>query len=92
MPDLPTIAESGAPDYDLSGWIALFAPVGTPKAIVERLNMEVTKVLRQPDVRTRLVDLGADPSPMPVAEFAVWVQREVDKWTRLVREAGIQPE
>lgn len=92
MPDLPTIAESGVPDYDLSGWIALLAPTGTPKAIVERLNVEVTKVLQLPDIRTRLLDLGAEPSPMPVAEFAAWVQQEVNKWTRLVREAGIQPE
>ena len=92
MPDLPTIAESGVPDYDLSGWIALFAPVGTPKPIVERLNAEVTKVLQLPEIRARLLDLGAEPSPMPVPEFAAWVQQEVNKWTRLVREAGIQAE
>ena len=92
MPDLPTIAESGVPDYDLSGWIALFAPAGTPKAIVDRLNSEVTKVLQLPEVRTRLLDLGADPSPMSVTEFGAWVQREVNKWTRLVKEAGIEPE
>ena len=92
MPDLPTIAESGVPDYDLSGWIALFAPAGTPKVIVERLNAEVTKVLQLPEIRARLLDLGAEPSPMPVPEFTAWVQQEVNKWTRLVREAGIQPE
>ena len=92
MPDLPTIAESGVPDYDLSGWIALFAPAGTPKPIVERLNAEVTKVLQLPEIRARLLDLGAEPSPMPVPEFTAWVQQEVNKWTRLVREAGIQPE
>ncbi len=92
MPDLPTIAESGVPDYDLSGWIALFAPAGTPKPIVERLNAEVTKVLQLPEIRVRLLDLGAEPSPMPVVEFTAWVQQEVNKWTRLVREAGIQPE
>ena len=92
MPDLPTIAESGVPDYDLSGWIALFAPAGTPKPIVERLNAEVTKLLQLPEIRARLLDLGAEPSPMPVPEFAAWVHQEVNKWTRLVREAGIQPE
>lgn len=92
MPDLPTIAESGVPDYDLSGWIALFAPAGTPRVIVERLNAEVTKVLQLPEIRARLLDLGAEPSPMPVAEFASWVQQEVNKWTRLVRDAGISPE
>ena len=92
MPDLPTIAESGVPDYDLSGWISLFAPAGTPRPIIDRLNAEVTKVLALPEIRTRLHDLGAEPSPMPVAEFGAWVQQEVNKWTRLVKEAGIQPE
>ena len=92
MPDLPTIAESGVPDYDLSGWISLFAPAGTPRPIIDRLNAEVTKVLALPEIRTRLLDLGAEPSPMPVAEFGAWVQQEVNKWTRLVKEAGIQPE
>ncbi len=92
MPDLPTIAESGVPDYDLSGWIALFAPAGTPRPVVEKLNTEVTKVLNLPEVRTRLLDLGAEPSPMRVAEFSTWVQQEVIKWTRLVKESGIEPE
>ena len=92
MPDLPTIAESGVPDYDLSGWIALFAPAGSPRPVVERLNAEVTKVLNLPEVRTRFLDLGAEPSPMRVPEFSTWVQHEVSKWTRLVKESGIEPE
>jgi tripartite-type tricarboxylate transporter receptor subunit TctC len=92
MPDLPTIEESGVRDYDLSGWIGLFAPAGTPAAIVERLNTEVSRILREADVRTRLGDIGAEALPMPAHEFAAWVQTEVNKWTRLVREAGIQPE
>lgn len=92
MPDVPTVAESGVPDYDLSGWIALFAPTGTPRAVIDRLNAEVTKALQLPDVRTRLLDLGAEPAPMPVAEFTAWSHGEVSKWTRLVKEAGIQPE
>ena len=92
MPDLPTIAESGVPDYDLSGWIALFAPAGSPRPVVERLNTEVTKVLNLPEVRTRFLDLGAEPSPMRVPEFSTWVQQEVTKWTRLVKESGIEPE
>ena len=92
MPDLPTIAETAVADYDLSGWIALFAPAGTPRPIVDKLNAEVTKALASPEVRSKLLDLGAEPSPMPVAEFTIWVQQEVNKWTRLVKEAGIQPE
>jgi tripartite-type tricarboxylate transporter receptor subunit TctC len=92
MPDLPTIAETAVADYDLSGWIGLFAPVGTPKPIVDKLNADVTKILNMPDVRQKLLDLGAEPSPMPPAEYAAWVQQEVNKWTKLVKEAGIQPE
>ena len=92
MPELPSIAESGVPGYDLSGWIALFAPAGTPRPIVDKLNAEVTKALKLPDVRAKFVELGADPSPMPVPEFTAWVQQEVSKWTKLAREAGIQPE
>lgn len=92
MPDLPTIAESGVAGYDLSGWISLFAPAGTPAPVVERLNAEIAKALAHPDVRNRLLELGADPSPMPVAQFKTWAQGEVVKWTRLVKAAGIQPE
>lgn len=92
LPDLPTIAETAVADYDLSGWIALFAPAGTPRPIVDKLNAEVTKALTSPDVRSKLLELGAEPSPMSVADFGPWVQQEVNKWTRLVKEAGIQPE
>jgi len=92
MPELPTIAETAVADYDLSGWIGLFAPAGTPRPIVDRLNAEVTKALNAPEVRGKFLDLGAEPSPMPPAEYAAWVQQEVNKWTRLVKEAGIQPE
>jgi len=92
LPDLPTIMESGVPDYDLSGWNALFAPAGTPRDIVDRLNAEITKVVQLPEVRNRLTDLGAEPGPMKPVEFAAWVQSEVNMWTKLVREAGITPE
>jgi tripartite-type tricarboxylate transporter receptor subunit TctC len=92
MPDVPTIEESGVPDYDLSGWISLFAPAGTPRAVVEKLNAEVTKAMESPDLKKRFLEFGAEPAPMRTAEFGPWVQQEVSKWTRLVREAGIQPE
>ena len=92
MPDLPTFIESGVPDYDLSGWISLFAPAGTPPAIVSKLNAEVTRALNAPDVRSKFLDLGAVPSPMTVAQFSSWVQHEVTTWTRLVKDAGIEPE
>jgi len=92
MPELPTILESGVPDYDLSGWNGLFAPAGTPSDIVKKINSEITKIVQLPDVRARILDIGAEPGPMLPGEYATWVQSEVTKWTKLVKEAGIQPE
>lgn len=92
MPELPTIIESGVPDYDLSGWNGLFAPAGTPPDIVNKINAEITKIVQMPDVRARILDIGAEPGPMKPTEYAAWVQSEVNKWTKLVKEAGIQPE
>jgi tripartite-type tricarboxylate transporter receptor subunit TctC len=92
LPELPTLAESGVPDYDLSGWIGLFAPAGAPRAVVDKLNADVTRALQHPDVRNKLAELGAEASPMSVAEYTPWVAREVTKWTTLAREAGIQPQ
>ncbi|MDB5743161.1 MAG: hypothetical protein JWR68_1476 [Polaromonas sp.] len=92
MPELPTFIESGVPDYDLSGWVALLAPAGTPPAVVNKLNAEVTRILNMPDVRSKFLDLGAEPSPMSVPQVTAWVQKEVSTWTQLVKEAGIQPE
>jgi len=92
MPELPTIIETGVADYDLSGWNGLFAPAGTPPEIVNKINSEITKIVQMPDVRARILDIGAEPGPMKPAEYAAWVQSEVTKWTKLVKEAGIQPE
>lgn len=92
VPQLPTIEESGVTDFDLSGWNGLFAPAGTPREIVEKLNAEITKIVQLPDVRHRFLDMGAEPGPLKPAEYAAWVQGEVNMWSKLVREAGIQPE
>ena len=92
MPELPTILESGVPDYDLSGWNGLFAPSGTPPEIVKKINTEITRIVQLPDVRARILEIGAEPGPMSPGEYAAWVQSEVTKWTKLVKEAGIQPE
>jgi tripartite-type tricarboxylate transporter receptor subunit TctC len=92
LPDLPTMIESGVPDYDLSGWNGMFAPAGTPRDVVEKLNAEVTKIVQMPDVRAKFQELGAEPGPMKPDEYGAWVQKEVNMWSRLVREAGIKPE
>ena len=91
MPELPTVIESGVADFDLSGWIGLFAPGGTRREIVALLNGEVARVVQLPDVLARFREIGAEPNPMKPAEYAAWVQGEVTKWTKLAKDAGIQP-
>jgi tripartite-type tricarboxylate transporter receptor subunit TctC len=87
-PDLPTIAESGYPGFYADAWSGLFAPKGTPKGIVDKLAIETQRILKLPDVRERFAALGAEPVGSTPAEFAQHVQREIDKWARVVKQSG----
>jgi tripartite-type tricarboxylate transporter receptor subunit TctC len=87
-PDVPTLAESGLPGYELSSWQAVFAPAGTPPAIVERLYTEIVRILKMPDVAKRLADLGLDLSGMPPAELAALVKADVPRLGKVVRDSG----
>ncbi len=88
LPDVPTIAEAGLAGYDVSSWQAVFAPAGTPRTIVERLNAEIRKVLAMPDVRQRLLDVASEPADMSTAEFAAFMRAETEKWARVVKASG----
>jgi tripartite-type tricarboxylate transporter receptor subunit TctC len=90
LPDVPTIAEAGVPGYEASAWYGLFAPAGTPPATIARLNAEVVKALGRPDVKERLVGLGAEPGGNSPEAFAAFIRSEVDKWGKVVREAKIR--
>lgn len=91
-PDLPTIDETAVQGFDLSSWTGLFAPAGTPKPVIDKLNAEVNAVLALPEVKDRLASLGVEPAPMSAGEFTAFAREEVGKWSRLVRDAGIEPE
>jgi tripartite-type tricarboxylate transporter receptor subunit TctC len=88
LPDLPTIAET-LPGFDANNWIALFAPAGTPPAVVRSLNAEVAKTMGTPEMRARLETEGATFTPMPPDQFAEFVRREVADWGKLIRAANI---
>jgi tripartite-type tricarboxylate transporter receptor subunit TctC len=88
LPDLPTIAET-LPGFDANNWIALFAPAGTPPAVVRSLNAEVAKTMGTPEMRARLETAGATFTPMPPDQFAEFVRREVADWGKLIRAANI---
>jgi tripartite-type tricarboxylate transporter receptor subunit TctC len=87
-PDLPTIAESGYAGFYADAWSGLFAPKGTPKPVVDKLAGEVRRILALPDVRERFAGLGAEPVGSTPAEFAQHVQREIDKWAKVVKQSG----
>jgi tripartite-type tricarboxylate transporter receptor subunit TctC len=92
-PEVPTVAEaSGIADFDIALWQGFFAPRGTPGEVVARLNAEINRILMEPDVKARLVDAGAEVTPMSVARFEAFVQTEVVKFAAIIRDAGIRPE
>jgi tripartite-type tricarboxylate transporter receptor subunit TctC len=88
MPELPTIAESGLAAYDVSSWQGVFAPAGTPKEIVAKLNTEIRRILALPDVRERLTQLGADPAGNTPEQFGAYVKAEIAKWGPIVKASG----
>lgn len=88
LPDLPTVAESGVPGYNVTSWYGFFAPARTPPAIIARLNTETVAVLRMPEVTKRLVALGADVSPTTADEFGRIVRDEIQKWAKVVKASG----
>lgn len=90
FPNVPTIAESGLPGYELSGWYAVFVPAKTPRAIVERLNAELVKALKQPDVRARFAQIGAEPVGTSAQELANTLKTETARWAGIVRERNIK--
>ena len=90
-PDLPTLAESGLPGYEVIGWNGLLAPAGTPRTVVSRINAEVQRSLKQPDVLQRLKGSAYDPAAANTPEqFAEYIKLEIAKWTKLVKETGMK--
>ena len=92
LTDIPTLAESGLPDYEAGSWYGILAPAGTPREIVERLNTSVVKAIREPEVAKRLVQEGAEPIGSTPEEFGAHIQRELARVAHVVREAGIRIE
>lgn len=92
LPEVPTFAEAGIPNFVVVNWNGLFAPAGTPRPVIERLNAEFVRALRIPEVRTLLVTGNADPGGSTPEEFGAWVRDQLQQWTRVIREAGIKPE
>jgi tripartite-type tricarboxylate transporter receptor subunit TctC len=91
-PDVPTVAESGYPGFEYSNWNALFAPAGTPRAIVTQINTEVVRILKDPDVSQRLTAQGADPAPGTPESLARYMRDDHERWKKVIKAARITPE
>jgi tripartite-type tricarboxylate transporter receptor subunit TctC len=90
-PDVPAIAEV-LPGFDITAWFAIVGPAGMPKDIVDRLNAATTQVLKTPEMKDKLAHIGLAPMPMPPEQLKTFINTEIVKWTRLVKEANVQPE
>jgi tripartite-type tricarboxylate transporter receptor subunit TctC len=91
-PELPTIAESGYPGFEVTIWYGLLAPAGTPPAIIRRLHLETVKALAQPDLRAKLSDQGLDAIGNSPEEFAAIIKSETPTWAKVIRDAAIKPD
>jgi len=92
LPDLPTVAESGFPGFEAIQWVGLLAPAGTPKEIIERLNAEVNRAIRDPDMIAKLAAQGVSPAGGTPAEFQKVIATEIRNWTETARAANIKAE
>ncbi len=87
-PDLPTIIEAGVPGFDVCGWFGILGPAGIPKVIVQKINSELQRIIRLPDVKDRLLRDGADPLGGTVAQFAETIRTDMVKWAQAVKDSG----
>jgi tripartite-type tricarboxylate transporter receptor subunit TctC len=92
LPEVPTIAESGFPGFDMGSWFGLAAPAGTPKAVIERLNAELNKALGAPDLRRRFQEMAATPEPGTPEQMRAFAAAETLRWREVVKASGAKVE
>lgn len=92
MPEIPTVAEAGYPGFESTQWLGLLAPRGTPAEVIQRLHAETVKALQLPDVRERLTQAALQPVGNTPQEFTYVIRNEIERWTKLARELGIEPQ
>lgn len=88
LPDIPTLAESGLAGYDVSNWLGVLAPAGTPRPVIDKLNVAVVRAMAHPELRRQLIQLGIEPASSSPEEFAQLVRSEIPKWRHIVKQSG----
>jgi tripartite-type tricarboxylate transporter receptor subunit TctC len=89
LPEVPTVSESGLPNYSVTGWAGLVAPAGTPAPIVAKLNAELNRVLNSPDVAERIAQQAAEPAPGSAAAFDSFIRSELSRWAEVIKRSRI---
>lgn len=92
LPEIPTVAESGVPGYEFTGWWGVVVPARTPRSVVANLNAQLGKILAQGDVREKLIGQGADPEHTSPEQFSSYIRAEMAKWSRVMKDANIRAE
>lgn len=90
LPNVPTVAEAGVAGFDYNFWVGAFAPAGTPPAVVDKINKDITALLQTADVKERFANLGVEPMPMTSVEFTKFVRNEIDESAKVIKTAGIK--
>jgi len=91
-PDVPTLSETGLPDFEVANWMGVVAPAKTPQGIVAKLSAEIHRILHKPDMKERLLAQGFEPVGNTPAEFDAYIRSEIAKWSKVVKQAGIKPD
>ena len=89
LPDVPTMQESGVPDFEVNSWYGVCAPAGVPAVLLDKLNADLHAVMRNPDVEKRLTDLGMPPAPTTRDEFDKFMRAEIERWAQVIKDAKI---
>jgi tripartite-type tricarboxylate transporter receptor subunit TctC len=90
LPDVPTVAEAGVPGYEATIWLGIMAPKGTPQPIIDKLNAEIEKVVKQPALVAAWAKQGATAMTMTPAEFGTYLDKDIAKWAAVVKTANIK--
>ena len=90
LPDVPTVAEAGLKDFEVTTWYGILAPAGTPQSVVRRLNAELVKVMHAPEMKEKLTATGTEPLTSTPEEFTAYIKREIAKWGDVIRKAGVK--
>jgi tripartite-type tricarboxylate transporter receptor subunit TctC len=92
LPEVPTVAEAGLRDFEVTTWYGVLAPAGTPRHVVTRLNAELVKIMHSPELKEKLAATGTDPQTSTPEEFAAYIRSEIAKWGEVIRKAGVKAE